>query len=60
MKGGTTLEELAENVDKVFRNFDPYEYADSDLDSEQVKAMFRSDPYMIIQILTEMVDKLTD
>lgn len=54
------MEELAENVDKAFRSFDPYEYADADMDSEKVADMVRLDPYQVIKILTEMIEELIE
>ena len=49
-----TMEKLAEKVDRMFRDFDPYEY------TEKVADMVQSDSYQVIQILAEMVEELTE
>lgn len=52
------MEELAKRVDQVLRDFDAYEYQDSDMSPDQTFSMVENDPYEVIRILVEMAEVL--
>lgn len=52
------MEELARRVDQVLRDYDTYEYQDSDMSPDQTFSMLQNDPYEVIRILVEMAETL--
>jgi len=56
----TEMNDLALKLDKVFRDFGPYEYADSDITPDTIAAMLAADPYGVIRALCGMIESLTE
>lgn len=54
------MEALANMVNKIFYDFDPYEYQDSDWSLDKTREMLNADPYEAIRILCGMIEESTD
>ena len=53
-----TMDELATRLDEVYRNFDPYEYADTEGNVEEAKRILVEDPYTVIDRLLEIIEEV--
>lgn len=53
-----TMDELATRLDKVYHNFDPYDYADTEGSVEEAKKILVEDPYTVINRLLEIIEEV--
>lgn len=51
------INELAERLDQVLHDFDPYEYADTDGSVEKAKEILETSPLTVIENLLDMIEE---
>ena len=54
------MDELATRLDKVYHDFDPYEYADTEGSVEKAKKILIEDSYTVIDRLLEIIEEVME
>ena len=54
------MDELATRLDKVYYDFDPYEYANTEGSVEEAKKILIEDPYTVIDRLLEIIEEVME
>ena len=52
------VRELAERLDNFMRYFDPYEYADSEMNVDEAEKLITESPETVISNLLEILEEL--
>lgn len=51
---------LVERLDKVYRDYDPYEYADTDGSVEEARRILKESPGTVISDLLDIIEDLME